>query len=75
MNLDETILLSQLTLEQKRRLKFWQPDMSRFVLVFPKKVFWFANKNIPILDEKSCPIIFENKIEAYEMLQKIKCQG
>jgi hypothetical protein len=74
MNLDETILLSQLTLEQKKRLKFWQPDMAKFVLVFPKKLFWFANKNVPILDAEKRPIIFENKNEAYNMLQKIKCQ-
>jgi hypothetical protein len=74
MNLDVTMFLSQLTIEQKKKLKFWQPDMVRFVLVFPKKVFWFANKNVPIVDIEKQPIVFQTKHEAYSMLQKLKCQ-
>lgn len=74
MNLDETIFLSQLTSEQKKKLKLWQPDMVRFVLVFPKKIFWFASKNIPILDSDKQPIICHDRHEAYVMLQKLKCQ-
>lgn len=75
MNLDETIPLSQLTIEQKKKLKLWQPDMVSFVLVFPKKVFWFANKNVPIVDAEKQPIVFQTRHEACRMLQNLKCQN
>jgi len=72
MNLEETIFLSQLTPEQKSKLKFWMPDMARYVLVFPKKIFWFATKNIPIVDTEKQPIIFFDREDALKMLKDLK---
>ncbi len=72
MNLEETIFLSQLSKEQKAKLKLWQPDMSKFVLVFPKKIFWFITRNIPIVDAEKQPLVFFDKEKARKMLNDLK---
>jgi hypothetical protein len=73
--MDETISLSELTPEHKKHLKLWIPDLAKFVLVYPKKIFWFITKNIPIVDKEKKPIVFLNKNEAYKMLHQLKSQA
>lgn len=72
INLEETIFLKNLTSEQKKSLDIWMPDMKALVLVYPKKIFWFCKKNVPIVDENNQPIIFISYEEALDFINKVK---
>ncbi len=75
MNLDETIFISELTIEHKKQLRLWCPDMHKLVLVYPKKLFWIFTKNIPIVNKQKQPIVFLDRDEAYKMLNSLKSQA
>lgn len=72
MNLEETISIHSLTSFQKERLIIWSYDMGKHAIMFPRKIWWFMYKNVPIVDEEQKPLTFDKLGDAITAITHLK---